>query len=577
MITFHVSDVAVSGDAFEPLSLAEALAERGLDTLEATSLKDVPLVRCAPYHGLLMAANLAYAHHLPLTLSPDHIWLCIAQAAARHILLHADEARERWVRHSGKVALVVDRHTFVRGSADNDWQGVVEEFSEKLHSHLGRRHGLLVCDFSTTGLAERTASEIVLMSAMQKYFVYVVRTLCGIPSITLEGEPADWRAIVERARALEVLGADDWLSSLIPVLERVEATSRGDVDVVFWENFFKRIEGSGGACVSGWINVLFPYLGDDIDIEKRNPMVFQYQGDWGVPSDEEDWVQAPKITDFPLGVARAPFTWQLYSDRLPMQFIAGFVGVEHKARTQALRPHVAWAVCPDQPERDFICAVDGMVREGESPPVTVQPLRRDTLASLANLRTETEGLERCVVDLWTCPALTSLAGAGGDALSLKVWGCDALASLEGIEGLHKLITLRLSSCPKLETLAPLQDHPSLEHLWLMGCQGLTDIQAVASLRSLKSCVIFRSPMLHDLSPLAYLPQLERLELRHCPGIPEGLAVEHAGRDAVRQIQHLLLPRIRPPTHARQPFHSHPPMPEVHSWAGIGREGHRFNV
>jgi hypothetical protein len=49
----------------------------------------------------------------------------------------------------------------------------------------------MVCDFSTTGPVERVVSQVVLMDALRKYFTYVIRTICGIPTVTLEGTPAD--------------------------------------------------------------------------------------------------------------------------------------------------------------------------------------------------------------------------------------------------------------------------------------------------------------------------------------------------------------------------------------------------
>jgi Domain of unknown function (DUF4419) len=54
-------------------------------------------------------------------------------------------------------------------------------------------HETQICDFSTTTPAIRTASEVVLMDSFSSYFTYVVRSVCGIPRITIEGKLDDWQ------------------------------------------------------------------------------------------------------------------------------------------------------------------------------------------------------------------------------------------------------------------------------------------------------------------------------------------------------------------------------------------------
>ena len=43
--------------------------------------------------------------------------------------------------------------------------------------------------FSTTGPVERAVMDLVWLDAMQSFFTYQLRSLCGIPEITLEGTP----------------------------------------------------------------------------------------------------------------------------------------------------------------------------------------------------------------------------------------------------------------------------------------------------------------------------------------------------------------------------------------------------
>merc|ERR1719420_2335446 len=74
-------------------------------------------------NGFLNAAVTAFAHHHPLSLSPDHFWLLVLLAVASHVDGNAEELRARFVAHDGKKTLLVRRDGFVRGSEGNDWAG----------------------------------------------------------------------------------------------------------------------------------------------------------------------------------------------------------------------------------------------------------------------------------------------------------------------------------------------------------------------------------------------------------------------------------------------------------------------
>jgi hypothetical protein len=66
-------------------------------------------------HPLALAVDLAFREHRPLVLTPDAVWLCLAQSLAVHVDLHAEQLRPMLVRHQGQLALDVRRDDFVRG------------------------------------------------------------------------------------------------------------------------------------------------------------------------------------------------------------------------------------------------------------------------------------------------------------------------------------------------------------------------------------------------------------------------------------------------------------------------------
>lgn len=283
-------------------------------------------------NGLINAAHIAYGRHYSLVLSPDDIWTAIAQGFANHVDMNAEKLRKQFVSHEGQVELVIHRDGFKKGSATNDWMGGFSEFSDKIAEHIGKKRDLLVSNFSTTGLIERAASEVILMNAMKHYFSYGVSTCCGIPEITLLGAQDDWASIVERTRNLAEFDCKEWIDVLVPCLEHFVAAFKGNADPTHWGNFYKSQGGSGGPFVNGWINTLFPYLSKYKMVKNSAAL------NWGKS------YFGPNPDEFPGGMCSVPFTWMYHGQDFSMQFGGGFAGSSQDEKTLALSPAIGWAV-----------------------------------------------------------------------------------------------------------------------------------------------------------------------------------------------------------------------------------------
>jgi hypothetical protein len=339
-ITFRVSDVERASAPLRPPPREHfELLGRGVEAWGSNPTDPAP----APRHGFLDAAAWAFASHYPLVLTPDAVWLCIAQGFATHVRLNAERLRGKFVRHQGKETIAVRRDDFVKGSAENPWPEAFGTFSDEIAARIGRQRDLVVCDFSTTGPCERAASEIVLMDAMQEYFAYEMCSVCGIPEVTLEGTVRDWESIRRRAVALGEYELGFWVEGLLPVLDRLVTTARGQVDVAFWRSFYKLNDSSGGPYVTGWINVLFPYLRDGRGTFFWNGAV----STWAAGL-EAGFGGGPELSHIPGGLSRVPFLWKIGSEPVqvtfPMELLGGFVGIAQDPGTLALRPAIGWAV-----------------------------------------------------------------------------------------------------------------------------------------------------------------------------------------------------------------------------------------
>jgi hypothetical protein len=382
MQTFGVSDVVANRQALRAAAIEQALLIRiatafGDDSadgaapgqpkqptprIEAWRLNLDHLVappRMARAHPLIAAVHTAFAEHYPLALSPDDLWLCIAQAFARHVDGNAEALRGRFVRTKERPNLVVRRDDFVKGSSANDWASCFAEWSDAIAAHIGKQRDLVVASFTTTGPVERAASELVLMSAMKNYFDFTLMTMCGIPEITLLGSVEDWRAVRRRAEVLAEYGLTDWMKSLLPVLDQFTAAAAGRVDRAFWRSIYKLSDQSGGPYVTGWINVLFPYLDNPRPTFRtaappglvHNRHAATWQDDVADVDDEDDAARAfggTTMTSFPDGLSHVPVTWSYLNTDIAMKLSAGFLGVSQDPQSLAVRPVIGWTVAHDQ-------------------------------------------------------------------------------------------------------------------------------------------------------------------------------------------------------------------------------------
>jgi len=291
------------------------------------------------FHPFIAALHSAFADHRPLILSPDMFWLLIAQGFALHVNQQPEKYGSQFVRQAEKSKITVIRHDFIKGSPENPWETVFEEFSRHIRAEIGEdHHARIVVRFSTTGPIEKAANEIVLMESMKNYFQYEVYTRCGIPQVALEGTDDDWVKLREQA---ESLGAayelSWWTSRLLPTIDAIIATVRGSENVQLWRNIYKWRQVSGGDAVTGWILDFFPYL----QVEGRR------EQNWTILSKSSDplgWVPSVQTGNLPGSLTAVPFIWDYFGRQLPMEFLAGFTSYSQDIHTLAVRPKIGWAV-----------------------------------------------------------------------------------------------------------------------------------------------------------------------------------------------------------------------------------------
>jgi len=348
IIRFNVQSVDISNKIKKPIDDTKLLAAWGtLGKIEASSSLPEHSVEAFDKNNLLASAvHTAFYEHYPLRLSPDVIWLTIAQGLCNHVNQNAEALRSRFVTFEGKKDITVSRPGFVKGSPNNDWPNVFPEFSDKIAANIGtEKRDLIECRFSTTTPVERIVSQIALMDTVKAYFNYRMVCGCGIPFIELTGTVEDWVSIRERAESLKEFDLEWWINDLVPILDQFVEAAKGNADTNFWKSICNLYGGSGmRRPITGWIQTFFPYViaynrnEGRCDALERN----KYLGEWkkSIESNSTDDLDGGfrsgsgcgngvDLKRIPSGISTAPFTYLdlMTNTSYSMSFNGGLVAI----------------------------------------------------------------------------------------------------------------------------------------------------------------------------------------------------------------------------------------------------------
>ncbi|MEU4645039.1 DUF4419 domain-containing protein [Micromonospora sp. NPDC023814] len=364
MVTFRVDEVTSAAEGLPTRPLGELFG----DALVFGGDPALPVLVPDGVHPLLDAVGRAFADHRPLVLSPDAVWMTIAQGVAQHIRLHAEELRPRLVGHAGRKRLTVT----VDGPMPQDaasWQDVVGSFHKLLAAEISDTD-VFECDFSTSTEVDRLAGQVVLLDAYSPYFSLWLVCVCGIPSITLTGTVTDWQKIRTRVDAIAGFGLQTWCRSLAPIADQFVRAAAGEVDVAFWRRIYNPVDAYGGEVVTGWAARLYPYLRGKGTVDRPNPLL-------ELPIDEPRDATVDgrgfyhgagiRTDQVPATLSRATVNVNdlVAGDNRTVALHAGLVGVAQDD-DGGLRPVAGWYLAPAAVEIDDV--FDRIVRDHQTSP-----------------------------------------------------------------------------------------------------------------------------------------------------------------------------------------------------------------
>ena len=351
-VTFRVDNVSATRSYFYHVPLKRILHEQNewkVVHVETNKPENCGFVSVKdPFNSLVAAIQEAYANHRSLILTPDYIWITILQGVGIHQSVTPKAERCYDFDNASDLGDLTCNQS--------QWPQTLSEAWCKLDVNLPGNVVSPSQTFSTTTVQAKIAALVALAKPYEEIAAYGKMTYCGIPNITLKGEPADW--VLLKQKVISLLSKCHlrwWLCALEPVLDQFIATSKGSVQTDFWKNIYQfnpdRPEGSGCWQASGWIVTLYPYtLSNSRGSYVPNRLLPSICSG---PDAGFDWTAKPSpgcpivspsqsigTFEFPPGLARSHFNCTSSEDK--MGLVGGFLGICEHSDSGALEPVLGW-------------------------------------------------------------------------------------------------------------------------------------------------------------------------------------------------------------------------------------------
>ena len=294
-------------------------------------------------HTIFEGFYQAYVNHCPIVLSPDIFWNLIIQGFTRHVLANSDKLKDKFVNFEGKKEINIDNSNYptIEDIPQEKWEQDIKTYIEKITDYVGKEFiNLIKPDFSTTNELIAQVGQINIMSCMKNFFSYTsAYGGCGYPKITLEGKVEDYLKLKDKTMKLKKYDLDFWIDEIIPILDNIIETRKGNVDKEFWKKFYYNVEGSISGSdpnevikvknIKGWICKFVPY---DTHKERRYSL-------------ESLPFKGPFMA-LPKDILSSPIVMKNIITGKDTELVcrAGFMGMEQDEKTYEMKPFFGWYI-----------------------------------------------------------------------------------------------------------------------------------------------------------------------------------------------------------------------------------------
>ena len=211
-------------------------------------------------NGLWISLMNAYNEHAPLILRPDDIYNTVCCIWAKYIIINAEVFRKQIVTHEGQKELkyLAQHHVFTQENLATHF----DAFIDLIQKDGNKSINWMKESFSTTEPMDKLIRAASTLASQKKYYKYTSRTMCGFPSITLEGTVEDWTMLFATIRQMPTYDAQmaDWQTKLLLVINKFIEANETDID--FWQAPFTVNSGGSGSPTTykGWATVFTPFV-----------------------------------------------------------------------------------------------------------------------------------------------------------------------------------------------------------------------------------------------------------------------------------------------------------------------------
>jgi hypothetical protein len=311
-------------------------------------------------NGFIRAAYTAYNYHHHLVLRPEDVWFAILTQLSFYINAHAEELRSFFVQHDGQKELEAV-------SDIADFGALAVQMTDLISKNVNdpELRGWVMPSFTTTQHHDKVVGAVLFMGAMQAYFSFKMRSLCGLPSVTLLGEVADWQDILQRLDKIDQLGEEpkQFADMLRPILQHFVLTFEDSTSAKvthFWNTIVHRNEvGSGTDYLSGWLTA-FCFWSEEGKAKRICTKLFE---DVDFPYVDVDSI--------PVGFASVPVKVDDNGHKYDATMVAGSVGIAASGSNSFV---AASSLLQGQGQQE-VSSNDATASNGSTTPVrdTVQP------------------------------------------------------------------------------------------------------------------------------------------------------------------------------------------------------------
>ena len=300
-------------------------------------------------HPILEGYYQSYAKHIPVTVSPDILWMLIVQGFSRHIDQNAEKLRNKFVDFDGQKTLIVNGDEWtIEEITREGWESTFAAFVELIKRNAGDSMiKIITPTFSTTTPTIQVSSQIAIMSCFKNYFKYIrLYGGCGFPYINLQGTLKDYEELKSKVEKLKGFDIDDWIMELIIIIDKIIETKKGKIDIDFWKNMIKNKEtmeprGSGALTkvenIDGWLLNFYPYYKVDDVFKKCEKLV--RKTDFNKPLDVKNLKNIPEeMVEVPLIMHH-----KITGKDTELTIKTGFLGMIQEKNGLA-KPEIGWFI-----------------------------------------------------------------------------------------------------------------------------------------------------------------------------------------------------------------------------------------